>query len=157
MVTGEFEIKAKFELGDLLITGQSPGLPTLPDRGSEQLPLNSYLNYISGWTIDEWRDGWRAVGATFTGYEIMVEMEKFDKSQISYFPIYLIQTTKISFPEIFSKQFAESIKEPLEHAGWKELATSKQLRDHFGNGCVVTLWTKNSIMRASQEPQWQLK
>ena len=153
MITGEFEIKAKSELGDLLVTNQSPGLPVIPDRG-KQLPLNSYLNYLSGWFFDEWRDGWRAVGASFTGYEITVEMEKFEKSPAAYFPIYLIQTTQITYPDKFTKQFAKSLKEPLEQAGWEELATSKQLVNLFGNVCVVTLWTKDSIMRTSKEPQW---
>jgi len=155
MVTGEFVIKAKFELGYLLVTRQSPGLPKLPGEGSKQLPLNLYLNYISGWTIDKWRNGWRAIGASFTGYEITVEMERFEKIQVAYFPIYLIQTTQISIPEKFPKQFRESLKMPLLQAGWEELATSKQLTDHFGNGCVVTLWIKDSIMRPTKEPQWQ--
>jgi len=155
MVTGEFEIKAKFQAGDLLVTSQSPGLPKLPGKGLSQLPLNSYLNYISGWTIDKWRNGWRAVGATFAGYEITVEMERFEKSQVAYFPIYLIQTTQLSYPEIFPQELAEKLKEPIQQAGWAELATSKQLTDYTGNGCMVTLWTKDCLMRPSQEPQWQ--
>ena len=139
MVTNPNIIKAKFDSGKLLVTEHNRGSPLWPDIHLK--PLITYLYLLSARDIDDWDEGWRAVRASFTGDEIIVEMDSFESRQTTLFPLYLIQNTVISYPGTYTKQFIEKLKEPLLH----ELASSKQLTDQSGSRWVVTLWTKASV------------
>jgi len=140
-------IKAKYDSGELLVTSHSPHLPSLTDV--ESWPLLAYLTFLSARDIEDWYEGWRAIQASFSGYEITLELESFEISQTAFFPIYFIQKNEISYPEKYAAQFIEKLKQPPRQAGWKELATSPKLVSHIGSVVVITLWTKEGYSAES--------
>ena len=136
-------IKAKYDGSNLVVIAGSSNFPAWVSR--ESMPFMVYLTYLSAQDNQDWVDGWRAVQASFSDYEITIEMESFEIQEGTLFPMYLVQKDDISFKEKFSKPFIEKLKQPYIQAGWRELATSKPLVSRMGSLSVLTLWTKESL------------
>ena len=137
-------IIAKYDGGDLVIIDSSSNFPAGSSR--EYMPFMVYLSFLSAQDNQDFVDGWRAVRAFFSDYEITIEMERFEIRKGSLFPIYMLQKNDLSFAEKFDKQFIEKLKQPYIQAGWRELATSKPLVSRMGSISVLTLWTKESLL-----------
>ncbi|MFL7871728.1 MAG: hypothetical protein AB8I58_23065 [Anaerolineales bacterium] len=120
--------------------------PTFPSWMSlKSMPFMACLTFLSAQDHQDWVDGWRAVRAFFSDYEITIEMECFEIQKGTLFPKYLVQKNDLSFTEKFGKQDIEKFKESYRQAGWRELATSKPLVSRMGSLSILTLWTKESL------------
>ena len=143
MTNNLFTIKAKYDGRELVVIASSSNFPAWARRQS--MPFMVYLTFLSAQDNQDRVDGWRAVRAFFSDYEITIEMESFEIRKGILFPIYLVQKNDLSFREKFGKQFIEKLKQPYIQAGWRELATSQPLVSRMGSLSVLTLWTKESL------------
>jgi hypothetical protein len=143
MIQNPNTIKAKYDGRELVIIASSSNFPVR--ARCQSMPFMVYLTFLSARDNQDLADGWRAVRAFFSDYEITIEMESFEIRKGTLFPVYLLQRNDLSFKEKFGEQFIEKLKQPNIQAGWRELAISKPLINRMGSLAIITLWMKESL------------
>lgn len=143
MTKNNYTIKAKYDGRELVVISSSSNFPAWASWQS--MPFMVYLTFLSARDNPDRVDGWRALRAFFSDYELTIEMESFEIRKGTLFPIYLLQKNDLSFKEKFGKPFLEQLKQPYIQAGWRELAASQPLVSRMGSLSVITLWTKESL------------